>query len=99
MTDVAGPISVRRNALLSAPTTSMRVNELAVGGCRAYASGVRRGTGGRGTGDGGRGARDDSLRLILSLRSVTNYTRYPSPSCDAALLLCEREISPAVFRR
>jgi len=94
MTDVAGPISVRRNALLSAPTTSMRVNELAVGGCRAYASGVR-----RGTGDGGRGARDDSLRLILSLRSVTNYTRYPSPSCDAALLLCEREISPAVFRR
>lgn len=63
-TDVAGPIreaNVGRNALLSAA----QVDELAKRALRC-----ERGW----DGEGEREARDDFLRLILSLHSVTNYT-------------------------
>lgn len=69
MTDVAGPLretNVGRNALLSA-STAAQVDELAEGAPGAHASGG-------GTVKGGYKAHDDSLRLILSLHSVTNYT-------------------------
>jgi len=67
-TDVAEPIqreaNVGRNALLSAA----QVDELAKR-CSKVRAGVERQR-------GMRNSRDDFLRLILSLRSVTNYT-YP----------------------
>lgn len=46
-------------------------------------------------GEGEREARDDFLRLILSLRSVTNYTDPISIAfVPRRVLLCEREILP-----
>lgn len=86
-TDVAGSIreatNVGRNALLSAA----QVDELAKGGLY--------GASGDGTVKGEREARDDFLRLILSLRSVTNYTDPISIAfVPRRILLCEREILP-----
>jgi len=78
-TDVAGPIR-EANVGRNALLSAAQVDELAKGALRC---------------ERGWEARDDFLRLILSLRSVTNYTDpIPIAFVPRRVLLCERKILP-----